>query len=141
MQYVKYALTVVVSGTAYLVGGWDRAMIILLTLIIIDYVTGLIRAAMKGELDSKVGARGIMKKVCMFVVVAVAVQIELFVGQPESLHNIVCYFYVVNEAISILENVGDYVPIPEELKRFINRLKDKDERVKDRLNNIKKEME
>lgn len=126
MQYIKYLLTLVVSGTAYLVGGWDKAMIILLTLTIIDYVTGLIRACIRCELDSRVGAKGIAKKVCMFVVVAVAVQIELFVGQPESLHNIVCYFYVVNEAISILENVGDYVPIPEELKRFINRLKNKD---------------
>ena len=125
MQYVKHLLTAVVSGTAYLVGGWDKAMIILLTLIVIDYVTGLIRAGIRGELDSKVGAKGIVKKVCMFVVVAVAVQIELFIGQPESLHNIVCYFYVVNEAISILENVGDYVPIPEELRRFINRLKEK----------------
>jgi toxin secretion/phage lysis holin len=126
MQYVKYALTLVVSSTAYLIGGWDKAMIILITLMVIDYCTGLIRAAIRGELNSKIGAKGIAKKVCMFVVVAVAVQIEMFVGQPESLHNIVCYFYVVNEAISILENVGDYVPIPEELKRFIARLKDKD---------------
>jgi toxin secretion/phage lysis holin len=109
-----------------MVGGWDKAMKILLILVIVDYITGLIRSGMKGELDSRVGARGILKKVCMFVVVAVAVQIENFIGQPESLHNVVCYFYVVNEALSILENVGEYVPIPEEFKNFIKRLKNKD---------------
>jgi toxin secretion/phage lysis holin len=126
MEYLKYILTALVSATAYMVGGWDKAMQILLILIIVDYATGLIRSALRGELDSKVGARGIMKKLCMFIVVAVAVQLENFIGQPESLHNVVCYFYVVNEALSILENVGEYVPIPEELKRFINRLRNKD---------------
>ena len=126
MEYIRFILTLLVSVTAYMVGGWDDAMNILLILIVVDYITGLIRAAMRGELDSKIGAKGIVKKLCMFIVIAVAVQIERFIGQPESLHNVVCYFYVVNEALSILENVGDYVPIPDEFKGFINRLRNKD---------------
>jgi phage-related holin len=31
----------------------------------------------------------------------------------------------VNEAISILENVDDFIPIPEQLRTLLNRLKDK----------------
>jgi len=126
MEYIRYVLTAIVSTTAYLVGGWDKAMKVLLVLIIIDYVTGLIKSAFNGELDSKVGFKGIIKKVCIFIVVAVAVQIESFLGQPESLHNVVIYFYVVNESISVLENVGDFIPIPDELKKFIKRLRGKD---------------
>lgn len=126
MEYARYILTLLVSITAYMVGGWDKAMQILLILIIIDYITGLIRGGMKGELDSQVGAKGIMKKLCIFIVITVSVQIEMFLGQPESLHNVVVYFYVVNESLSVLENVGDFIPIPDELKRFIKRLRNKD---------------
>ena len=124
----KISLTTMVSTLAYLVGGWDKAMQILLVLVIIDYITGLIHAVMTTGLDSKIGAKGIVKKLCMFIVVVVAVQIENFMNQPESLHNVVCYFYVVNESISILENISEFTPIPDALKQFLARIRDNNEK-------------
>ena len=121
----KGALTALVSGATFLLGGFDKAIQILVVLVIIDYLTGIIRAAVNGKLDSKVGAKGILKKLCIFIVIVVAVQIENFIGQPETIHNVVAYFYVVNEAISILENIDDYVPIPEPLRELLSRLKNK----------------
>ena len=121
----KGALTAIVSGTTFLLGGFDKAIQILIVLVIIDYLTGIIRAALNGKLDSKVGAKGILKKISIFIVIVVAVQIENFIGQPETIHNVVAYFYVINEAISILENIDDYVPIPEPLRDLLNRLKNK----------------
>lgn len=122
----KIGLTSIVASIAYLVGGWDKGMQILLMLVITDYITGLIHGSKTVGLNSKVGAKGVWKKVCMYIVIAVSVAIERFLDQPESLHNVVVYFYVVNEAISILENVGEFTPIPDALKQFIERLRDKD---------------
>jgi toxin secretion/phage lysis holin len=121
----KSALTLLVSGASYLVGGFDKAIQILLILVVIDYITGMIRAGINKRLDSRIGAKGIYRKMCIFIVIAVAVLIEQFIGKPETIHNVVAYFYVVNEAISILENVDEYVPIPEPLRQLLNRLKPK----------------
>jgi toxin secretion/phage lysis holin len=122
----KSILAAFVSASTHLLGGFDKAIQILLILVVIDYLTGIIRAAVNGKLDSRVGAKGIIRKVCVFIVLVVAVQIENFIGQPETIHNVVAYFYVVNEAISILENIDDFIPIPDSLRQFLKRLKNKE---------------
>jgi toxin secretion/phage lysis holin len=129
MEY-RIILTAATSTSAYLLGGFDKAIEALLILSVIDYITGLINAALKGELSSKTGLKGICKKFFIFAIVAMCVQIERFVNQPESVHNVVVWFFVGNEAISIVENVEHYIPLPEWLKKWLKKFRDKGGRLK-----------
>jgi toxin secretion/phage lysis holin len=55
------------------------------------------------------------------------VQVEYLINQPETIHNLVAYALVVNEAVSILENVAEMgVPIPPVLKNLLKKMKNKE---------------
>jgi toxin secretion/phage lysis holin len=93
-------------------------------MVVADYVTGLMKAVINKNLSSYIGFRGIFKKVSIFVLVAVAVQIEKITNQTDTLHNYVAYCLIVNEAISILENSAEMgVPIPDVLKNLLKKMK------------------
>lgn len=53
----------------------------------IDYVTGFLAADKEGKLSSKVGRWGIARKVVMFLVVAVAYQLDQVLGDGTVLHS------------------------------------------------------
>ena len=92
-------------------------MLALVVLASLDYVSGVVAAWNRRELDSRVGARGIARKVGMFVVVAVANIIDQTGGLGEPiLRTVTTWWYIGNEALSIVENLADIgVPIPERL--------------------------
>ena len=119
---------VALAGTlaTYLWGGWDAVLVALVVLACIDYATGFVAAAIRGELDSGIGARGIARKIGMFVVVAAANVLDNTggIGEP-IMRTIACWWYYANEGLSILENAGEIgVPIPEQLRAAIARLRD-----------------
>lgn len=101
-------------------------LVALVVLACIDYATGVAAAAIHGELDSSIGARGIARKVGMFVVIAAAQVLDSTGGLGEPvLRTLTCWWYCANEGLSILENAGEIgVPIPEQLREAIVRLKD-----------------
>ena len=57
---------------SYGLGGWDKLLKVLVALVILDYVTGVLKAIYNKELSSEVGYRGIIRKILIFVVVATA---------------------------------------------------------------------
>lgn len=73
---------VAVSGAAasYLFGGWSALLSILLTFVVLDYVSGVAAAAKEGRLRSDVGLWGIARKVAIFAVVAVAHLVDSALG-------------------------------------------------------------
>lgn len=110
---------------ASLLGGFDKILIGLITLIVLDYITGVIKAIVNKKLSSSVGFVGLMKKVVILIVVAVAVVIETIVNVP--VREIVIMFFMCNEGISLLENASEFVPIPEKLKDILIQLREKDD--------------
>ncbi|WP_242223623.1 holin family protein [Bacillus cereus group sp. BfR-BA-01380] len=90
----------------YFLGGWDVSLKILVTMAAIDYVTGMIAAGYNGELKSKIGFRGIAKKVVLFLLVSCAVQIDLVIGSNSAIREATIFFFMGNELLSILENAG-----------------------------------
>lgn len=124
LKWLK-AFAVALGGliTNYL-GGWDTVMRALLTFVVLDYLTGLAAAWYERKLDSGVGARGILKKILLFAVVGLAYQIDKSLGQ-EVFRSLATWFYLANEALSVLENVGRAgVPIPGFLRAALEQLKD-----------------
>ena len=119
--------------TGHLFGGWDVFVQVLLIFVIVDYVTGIIAGGANGKLNSKVGFRGILKKVMIFIIVAVAHWVDIVVGSTTGeeiaiFRDATIFFYVANELLSIIENAGEMgVPIPEKLMNAVEILKGKKE--------------
>lgn len=110
-----------------LLGGWDKLIMALLILMVLDYITGLIKGIYNKELSSEIGFKGLLKKVLILVVVAVAVIAEQHLG-IHAIREIVIMFFAVNEAISILENASQMgLPIPAKLKEVLLQLREKKE--------------
>lgn len=124
---IKGGVGTVMAFVSYLFGGLDIMFQCLLFCIIADYITGLMAAFYLGKLNSKVGFKGILKKIAMLFVVALAVEIGKITNM-EAIRGLVMGFYIANEGISILENVGRMdVPYFAKLKDILEQLKDKEE--------------
>jgi len=122
------------SIIANLLGGWDMALQTLLLFMAVDYITGLIVAGVfkqskkseTGALDSWAGWKGLFKKGVTLSIVLVAAQLDKVTG-TEMIRDAVVIAYIVNEAISILENAGLMgIPIPEIVSKAIEMLKKKE---------------
>ena len=107
-------------------GGVDGLLQVLIAFSIIDYITGIIAAGLNHELSSRVGFRGIVKKVILFMFVGMAHLLDSYLpGDSGSIRAVVCLFYVVNEGISIIENAEKIgVPIPKPLHNMLAKLHD-----------------
>lgn len=105
-------------------GGMDKIMWALLILIVLDYITGLLKAVYNKQLSSEIGFKGIIRKILILIVVGVSVIIQDF-GIP-AIREIVIMFFAINEAISLLENASQMgLPIPDKLKDTLLQLREK----------------
>jgi toxin secretion/phage lysis holin len=121
---IKSAVGAVITFIAYLFGGFDVMFQVLMFCIVTDYITGLMAAFYLGKLNSKVGFKGILKKIAILMVVALAVEIGRVTGM-DAVRGLIMGFYIANEGISILENVGRMdVPYLSKLKDILEQLKD-----------------
>lgn len=117
-------IAVVCTGCVYLLGGWDVSLICLIVAIAIDYISGVMKAFVKKELSSKIGLYGLLKKVGVLLVVMLAVVVDRVTGETGMIRNLVIYYFVANEGLSVLENLGQTgVPIPSTIKKALKALK------------------
>ena len=123
---IKTTFAIGATTLHFLFGGWSLPMQILVAVVTIDYITGLGAAFVGKRLDSRVGSRGIVKKVGFFVLVALAHLIDKGTGMSAPVLQTATIWYLIgNEGISITENLGEIgVPIPEALTKALKRLKD-----------------
>lgn len=133
--------TIAYGGTAFLalVLAYFKALVVPLAILVIlmvtDYITGITAAWMKNELSSKVGIKGIVKKLLYMALVVVACAIDIAIANVAGKAGIdiagmycvglmVIMFLIFNESISILENVsragGPEIPF---LSKLIKHLK------------------
>jgi len=122
--------TITAVGTGLLsslLGGWDMALEILLIVMMHDYITGVASAFHTKTVSSSEGYLGILKKASIFAIVILAAQLDRLTGNAHSLfRNCTAFFFVANDALSILENVGELdIPLPSFLKSALIKLRDK----------------
>ena len=107
-MWIKSAAAAIGGAAAYLWGPWDALITALIALVAIDYVTGVICAAVNGKLNSSVGFKGLMKKALIFALVAVAgIADRVIPAANQAIRAAVILFYTANEAISIMENAAE----------------------------------
>ena len=114
----------ITTASVYLLGGFDVAIQCLLIAIIIDYLSGMIKAFVTKTLSSQIGVRGILKKVAVLLVVMLAVLIDRVTGESGAIRTLVIYYFVANEGLSITENLAQAgVPMPKIIKDALKALK------------------
>ena len=121
------------SFIAGLLGGWDTALITLITFMAIDYVSGLVVAGVfkksnkseSGALESRAGFKGLCRKCMTLLFVLVAYRLDIMIG-TDYIRNAVIIAFCANETISITENAGLMgVPVPDVIKKGIDILQKK----------------
>ena len=110
---------------------------VLIAVMIVDYFTGMASAKVTGELNSRIGIVGIIKKVGYLALIAVGMVVDYIIGsalinvgveaqQSYWFGMIITIWLIINELISILENLGEIgVPLPEFLVNAVKSLKNK----------------
>ena len=126
----KNILAGVCTILSFLFGDMEGLMVALIALIILDYISGVIAAAVEKRLSSEVGAKGIAKKIFMLLIVALANIVDInVIGDGHVLKTVTVVFYICNECISLIENAGRIgVPVPKKLLDVLEQLRDKDDK-------------
>ena len=124
---MQFIFAVLGGWLGYFLGGCDGLLIALVAFVSIDYVTGVMCAVSDKDLSSRVGFKGICRKILIFALVGVANLIDVQVIQTGSiLRTAVIFFYLSNEGVSLLENAAHLgLPIPKKLKAVLEQLHDK----------------
>lgn len=123
--WLKSALAAAGAAIGYLYGPMDALLISLIVCVCVDYATGVIRGAVTHTLDSGIGWKGLLKKVAIFMLVAVGSVVDRLLNINGAVREAVILFYIANEGISILENLGQIgVPFPSFLRKWLVKLKD-----------------
>lgn len=116
----KWAVAICGSAVSFGFGGWSPLLNILLVFVVLDYISGVVAAAKEGSLNSTVGGWGIVKKVSIFAIVAVAHLVDTALGDAYLFRDAAIFFYLSNELLSLLENAGRLgAPIPPDLRKAI----------------------
>ena len=132
---LKAAFTVVLAGLSSYFGMLTQPLLVLFFAMVLDYLTGMTKAYIFSQLRSRIGVKGILKKLCYMVMVAVGaavdyllrgavigvgitLDVKLFFGM------LVTVWLTINELISILENLAAIgVPGFPRLQRILKRLR------------------
>ncbi len=116
----------IATSITWLFGTWDIALIVLVCFMILDYITGLVRAYINKTVSSDVGLKGIARKSLILIVLIIAVLLDRLLNAGTWVfRTLVAYFYISNEGISLLENcVVLGLPVPEKLQDALLQLKE-----------------
>ena len=138
MDKIKVTISALLAMITAKLGLLAVPVYILVFLNIADYSTGIAAAYYKGEkVCSKKGFRGIAKKICMWLLVAIGVVIDKLliytatfadINVPTSfaIGCLAAVWLICNEVISLLENISDIgVLVPDFLQNTVKKLKDK----------------
>ena len=127
---VQLVFAAVGGWLGYFLGGCDGLLIALVVFAVVDYITGVMCAVSDKELSSKVGFRGICRKVLIFILVGAANILDAqVIGSGSVLRTAVIFFYLSNEGVSLLENAAHLgLPIPKKLKDVLAQIHDRAEK-------------
>ena len=125
------ALAAAGGAVAGLFGGLDAALSVLVAFMTIDYITGLLVGWLgrsgkteTGRLDSKAGFHGLCRKGLMLLTVLMAALLDRALGAEAAMfRDLMVWFYIANEGLSILENLSlAGVPFPERVRAALEQL-------------------
>ena len=114
----------------------NGGLTLLLFLMVADYITGIVAAAMgksrktaHGGLSSAAGAKGLLRKALILLVVLLSAMLDRFINQGNAMfQTAVTWFYISNEAISLLENLARCgVPVPAKIRTMLEQIRSEED--------------
>ncbi len=152
MDKIKAIFVAIASAFMSLLGVLAVPVFILVGCNLIDYFTGLIAAKYRAQkLDSYKGLRGIVKKVCMWLLVVVGAIVDWLLKYASNTIGItfpftfliacvVAIWLICNELLSILENIADIgTPLPSFLRNVVKYIKNQTESKADFIDNTEEQ--
>lgn len=129
-EIIKIIFGGIVTAVSGFLGGMDGIMYALLAFISIDYITGVAVAIKQKKLSSEVGFWGLVRKVCILLLVGIAHYIDVYVTKNgDVIRTVVSMYYIGNEGVSILENCGNLgLPLPPKLIAVMAQIKETGEK-------------
>ena len=148
----KWAISVIGGAVAAFFGQYVLFIALVALAVVLDVITGLVKAKATGEgLSSKKANRGFWRKMALFVALAfgifldyaaaaVLVHVGVNLGGELPFALIISAYIIINEAISISENL--YLTNPDSFPKWIaKRLKvAKEQMDKDEAETVKKQI-
>lgn len=121
---IQVVLTAVGGWLGWFLGGCDGLLYALIAFVVTDYITGVMCAVADKKLSSKVGFKGICRKVLIFLLVGIANILDMqVIGNGCVLRTAIIFFYISNEGVSVLENAGHIgLPVPQKMKDVLEQL-------------------
>lgn len=137
MEKIKTWFIALFTALSAWLGVLALPVLLLVVANIIDYGTGLAAAKYRNQkISSYKGFKGIVKKICMWLLVCVGAMIDILItyGAEQAgivlpvgcaVASLVAVWLICNEIISILENMADIgVGYPAFLKRIVDNVRD-----------------
>jgi toxin secretion/phage lysis holin len=128
--YVKTGSGIVGGIISWMVGGLGMAIVVLLGLMVIDFITGMLAASAGDGLNSSKGKEGLKKKVFIILMISAVYLIQTAIPALNNLGYAgdgIAIAYCIIEFLSIVENGGKLgVPIGP-LRNVIAVLKQKED--------------
>lgn len=127
---VKGPLVVIMGFLTYMTSLFSEVILALIVVMMLDYISGVLRGLLTKSLNSTIGLKGIVKKVAMILILGMAGLVQfVFLALGIDTYNMViimvaCFFFV-NEGISFLENCGQLgAPLPTILYESLEKLRE-----------------
>lgn len=130
-NFTKWLLAAISGAAAAFFGQYGLFFTLVAAAVVLDVITGLVKVKATGEgLSSKKASRGFWKKISLFAALAFGIFLD-FAASTVLLHTgvtlgsqtdmpfalIVCAYIIINEAISIAENL--YLTNPDSFPQWI----------------------
>ncbi|MGN0665336.1 MAG: holin family protein [Huintestinicola sp.] len=125
-EVMKIIFGGIVTAISGFLGGMDGIMYALIAFITIDCITGAAAAVKEKRLSSEVGFWGLVRKVCILLLVGIAHYLDCYVTQNGNvIRTAVAMYYIGNEGVSVLENCGKLgLPLPSKLTAVMAQLRE-----------------
>ncbi len=130
-KYLSVFFATLLTWLTWLVGGWDAVLGVMFVAMGLDYMTGVVCAAMGRSTKTEDGCFhcstafvGLTRKMLMLVIVALAVLVDRLLGADGVCRLAAIGFYSANEGLSIIENCSRIgVPFPQSLMNMLEKLR------------------
>ena len=100
----------------------QKALIVVSIAILLDVVSGLIKASLNNTIKSSEFRIGLMKKILDYILIVISFSLD-YLLEVNYVGHAVLYSIIAMEFYSVFENINEYIPLPEILKKLVEGLK------------------
>lgn len=107
----------------FLFGKLDNAILVFVVFMLLDFITGIFKAAKNNQLNSTVARWGIFTKFLSLIPIILSTLLDNILGLDGTVRTISLLFYIASEGLSITENlVACGVHLPPKLVQMLEKV-------------------